>query len=49
VPAAANKKPPDLLMAWRFVYLKRVRSADDLKHQTIWPGGDGENDEVLQV
>jgi hypothetical protein len=35
-------------MAWRFVYLKRVRSVDNLKHQTLRSGGDGENDEVLQ-
>ena len=35
-------------MAWRFVYLKRVRSTENLNHQTRRSGGDGENDEVLQ-
>jgi hypothetical protein len=43
-----QKNRQGLFMAWRFVYQKRVRSVDNLKHQTLRSGGDGENDEVLQ-
>jgi hypothetical protein len=55
MPAASNKYTDSQtknrqvhLKAWRFVYFKRVRSAENPKHQTFRPGGDDENDEGLQ-